>query len=121
MSINEFALIFMPDQKMNQQQEAKLVNSLDDEIKELFDSVDDNGNGCLDPSELHKALVNIGINPGHEELQYYFKLFDKDGDNTISYEEFSSIIKDFLRKEMSSANDFLQDLRREFKAADTTN
>jgi Ca2+-binding EF-hand superfamily protein len=70
---------------------------------------------------MHKALVNIGINPGHEELQYYFKLFDKDNDNTISYEEFSSIIKDFLRKEMSSANDFLHDLRREFKAADTTN
>lgn len=48
-------------------------------------------------------------------------MFDKNNDNTISFDEFSSIIKDFLRKEMSQANDFLSDLRREFKAADTHN
>jgi Ca2+-binding EF-hand superfamily protein len=97
------------------------LNSLDDEVRDLFKSVDENGNGHLEPNELHKALVDIGINPGHDELLHYFKMFDKDGDNTISYDEFSSIIKDFLRKEMSQANDFLSELRKEFKAADTNN
>ena len=70
---------------------------------------------------MHKALVGIGINPGTEELQYYFNLFDKNQDDKISIEEFSSILKDFLKKELSQANDFLQELRKEFKAADTSN
>jgi Ca2+-binding EF-hand superfamily protein len=46
-------------------------------------------------------LVGIGINPGTEELQYYFNLFDKNQDDKISIEEFSSILKDFIRKELS--------------------
>lgn len=120
-SINEFVLTFIPDGKISQLDQSKLVNTLDQEIKELFDSVDENKNGSLDSAELHNALVSIGINPGNEELQYYFNLFDKDKDDKISIEEFSSILKDFIRKELSQANDFLGDLRKEFKAADTTN
>jgi hypothetical protein len=46
-------------------------------------------------------------------------MFDRDHDNTISKDEFMSIIKDFVRKEMGSVNDLLFDIRREFKNADT--
>lgn len=96
-----------------------MTQSLDAEIKVLFDSVDENKNGTLEPVELHKALLDLGINAGPEELQHYFKLFDKDNNNTISYEEFASIIKDFLRKEINSITAFIVDLKREFKAIDT--
>jgi Ca2+-binding EF-hand superfamily protein len=48
----------------------------------------------LDLRELHKALVSVGLNPSIEELQAYFKSFDKDNDGTISYDEFSTIVKD---------------------------
>ena len=43
-------------------------------------------------------------------------MFDKNSDGTIKYDEFSLIIKDFLKKEMLSADELLEELRKEFRA-----
>lgn len=73
---------------------------IEDEIKELFNQIDENKNQSLDQRELHKALCSVGLNPSVEELAQYFQQFDKDNSGTISYLEFSIIVKDILKKEL---------------------
>ena len=64
---------------------------------------------------MHNALVSIGINPSVDELQYYFRTFDRNNDGQIHYDEFSLIMKDILRKEMLQADDLLEEIRKEFR------
>jgi hypothetical protein len=41
---------------------------------------------------------------------------DKNNDGTITYDEFSFIVKDLLKKEILNADDLLEELRKEFRA-----
>lgn len=88
---------------------------IEEEIRELFEKIDQNKNGQLEQRELHRALVGIGMNPSSEEMQQYYRMIDKDNDGTINYNEFSIILKDILKKEMLQAEDLLEELRREFR------
>ena len=62
------------------------------------------------------ALVAVGINPSVEELQSYFRMFDKNNDGIINQDEFSLILKDFLKKEMLNSDELLEEIRKEFRA-----
>ncbi|CAD8122209.1 unnamed protein product [Paramecium sonneborni] len=118
-SINEFRLVFQTKQTDQQvkRQADNIVQSQDieQEILDLFNQIDENKNQQLDQRELLKALQSVGLNPGTEELSQYFAQFDRDRSGTISYQEFSHIVKDILKKELLQADDLLEDLRREFR------
>ncbi|CAK68317.1 unnamed protein product (macronuclear) [Paramecium tetraurelia] len=118
-SINEFRLVFQSKQTEQQikKQADNIVQSQDieQEILDLFNQIDENKNQQLDQRELLKALQSVGLNPGTEELSQYFAQFDRDRSGTISYQEFSHIVKDILKKELLQADDLLEDLRREFR------
>ena len=51
-------------------------------LRNLFDTYDKDGNGSLDRSELHAILSHLGSRLRVEDL-------DKDGDNRVTFEEFS--------------------------------
>ena len=92
-----------------------MSKEIDDEIRELFDKIDSNKNMHLDRHELKKALMNVGLNPSEVELERYFQTFDKNNNGVLQFEEFSMIMKDMLKKEMLSAQDLLEELRKEFR------
>ncbi|CAD8210763.1 unnamed protein product [Paramecium octaurelia] len=117
-SINEFRLVFQSkqgDHNKNKAEQIIMSQDIEQEIQELFNQIDENKNQSLDQRELLKALQSVGLNPGTEELTQYFAQFDRDKSGTISYQEFSHIVKDILKKELLQADDLLEDLRREFR------
>lgn len=87
----------------------------------LFDEIDDNKNGWLDPKELNKALLYLGINPDPQEMIAYFTTFDKNQDEKISLMEFKQIIKDQLMKGMFSGDDIAALIATEYQLFSDTN
>eukprot|EP00930_Biecheleria_cincta_P071192 TRINITY_DN58712_c0_g1_i1.p1 TRINITY_DN58712_c0_g1~~TRINITY_DN58712_c0_g1_i1.p1 ORF type:complete len:507 (+),score=102.15 TRINITY_DN58712_c0_g1_i1:204-1724(+) len=61
-------------------------------IKQAFQTYDD-GDGCLDFAELRQALHTLG-NFSQDEVRNIVADLDKSNDNRISYQEFSSWIRD---------------------------
>ena len=66
----------------------KLLNEA--KYKAIFSSLDKDKSGSIDKKELSKGLFNI-IPEKH--LASIIKIFDKDGDGKISYEEFKKVMK----------------------------
>ncbi len=72
-------------------------------LKVIFDRMDFNGNGKLDFKEFEAALGAFGLFLKVVEIQALIKYYDKDGDGSISYEEFISGLREELserRKKM---------------------
>ncbi|CAK66553.1 unnamed protein product (macronuclear) [Paramecium tetraurelia] len=88
--------------------------TLDQQIEDLFNSIDSNQNGWLDPKELNIALLQLGINPTPQELDQYFQVFDKNHDEKISKMEFNVIIKDQLMKAILSTDELFAQIQSEY-------
>ena len=57
-----------------------------DRINAMFDAIDADKSGAIDPTELMMHLLGVGQE--HESVSALFKVLDKDGDGLISREEF---------------------------------
>lgn len=68
----------------------KLLN--EDEIDKLFNDVDTDKSGSIDYSEFIVATMSSKKNMSEEKLTAAFKLFDTDGNGTISPEELKSVL-----------------------------
>lgn len=68
----------------------KLLN--EDEIDKLFNDVDTDKSGSIDYSEFIVATMSSKKNMSEEKLTAAFKLFDTDGNGTISPEELKTVI-----------------------------
>jgi calcium-dependent protein kinase len=68
----------------------KLLN--EDEIDKLFFDVDTDKSGSIDYSEFIVATMSSKKNMSEEKLTAAFKLFDTDGNGTISPEELKTVI-----------------------------
>lgn len=64
------------------------VRTKDADMRELFDGVDKDGSGQIDLNELKLMLYHLDMPTTNAEA--LMKKLDKDGDQTISYEEFHS-------------------------------
>lgn len=84
------------------------------EIQKLFDEVDVDKSKFIEIQEIHIALSKIGMNCGQAEIEQYMRRFDKNGDGKISYQEFRVIVQERLKSEMMTAEDMIDDIRREF-------
>ena len=82
--------------KVEQQDKVILKNELTkeqkQEIKDAFDSIDTDGSGKIDVSELKIALDAIGFDSRKDETNRIIQDLDKNKDGYISYEEFLELL-----------------------------
>lgn len=55
--------------------------------------MDDNGNGQLEIDDFRWGLIDYGISIEIEEASLLLKAFDKDGNGTVSFDEFLCVLK----------------------------
>ena len=61
----------------------------DDDVRELFTEIDEDGSGALDSEEVKQLLVKLGIEKVDENsLQDVFSKMDPDGDGEVTLDEF---------------------------------
>lgn len=68
------------------------VEAADQELWQIFHSVDLDSNGRIDKIELAEALVRAGVIADRDRLQQLFEFMDQNKDGVISFEEW----RDFL-------------------------
>ncbi|XP_074503007.1 uncharacterized protein LOC141774326 isoform X4 [Sebastes fasciatus] len=61
-------------------------------FKKGFDEFDHDGNGKITTKELGKAMHSAGQNPTESELQDMMKAVDADGNGTIEFKEFLTMV-----------------------------
>lgn len=66
-----------------------------DKLRKIFDSIDEDKSGSIDPEELGIALQKAGKNPTRELLKKLFEKYDTDGNGTLEFNEYQGMIKDW--------------------------
>jgi|TARA_B110000091_G_C13502562_1_gene344958 hypothetical protein len=66
---------------------ARLEGSMG-QLKKAFEGMDDRGDGVLDKEEFRWGLHDFGIDLTEDEFLIVCKVFDKNGDGVISFQEF---------------------------------
>mmetsp|Transcript_21987 Transcript_21987/g.24418 ORF Transcript_21987/g.24418 Transcript_21987/m.24418 type:complete len:120 (+) Transcript_21987:235-594(+) len=84
----------------------KLLN--EDEIDQLFMDVDTDRSGFIDYSEFIVATMSSKKNMSEEKLTAAFKLFDTDGNGTISPDELKSVLSSSGQISDESIEDILK-------------
>lgn len=92
-------------------------------LRERFTRADRDGNGYIDKAELHALLESTdnGLQPATQHwlaesaVDTILKSYDKDGDNQISFEEFTTLIEDGVLLDGK-----LEEYQAAFIAVDTT-
>ena len=62
-------------------------------ISRIFKAMDDNGNRQLDVEDFRWGFIDYGFNLSLEEAQHLVTHFDRDGNGTVSYDEFLRALK----------------------------
>ena len=62
-------------------------------IARIFKAMDDNGNRQLDVDDFRWGFIDYGFNLTQEEAQQLLTYFDRDGNGTVSYDEFLRAMK----------------------------
>lgn len=83
------------------------------ELREVFRSFDEDGNGFIEFDELKGALQKMGQDPTDEQVQDMMNELDLNGDGMISFEE-------FLHMNASHNVDPAEELRQAFQDFDTS-
>ena len=64
-----------------------------DELRDAFNVMDTDGDGCISYEDLETVLKRIGGNIGKDELEEMIKVADKNGKGSVNIDEFLSIMK----------------------------
>lgn len=83
-------------------------------FKETFDLFDKDGSGSISASELKSVMISLGLSPTDEEVDDLVNEIDIDGNNTIEFNEFLTL----MSKQLTS-NDAEQELIEAFKVFDS--
>ena len=75
----------------------------------IFQSIDKDGNGKIDISELASGLQNFGINMSSAQLVHFRDDLDENGDGTVSLDEFKVALFVRLRSTYAEASSFDSD------------
>lgn len=62
-------------------------------ISRIFKAMDDNGNRQLDVEDFRWGFIDYGFNLSLEEAQHLVTHFDRDGNGSVSYDEFLRALK----------------------------
>ncbi|KAE9606113.1 putative serine/threonine-protein phosphatase with EF-hands [Lupinus albus] len=74
---------------------------MDDEVREIFNKFDKNGDGKISCSELKEMLLTLGSRTTSEEVRLMMEIIDQNGDGYIDLNEFA----DFHCNKDSDADD----------------
>ena len=66
------------------------ANSKVDVVKQMFDTIDDDGNGTLELDEFKLLVKSLGLDMRPDQMEASFNEMDEDGGGTIDYEEFQT-------------------------------
>merc|ERR1712146_597781 len=77
---------------MSRDQVGNLTEQQINEIREAFELFDTDGSGSIDAKELKVAMRALGFEPKKEEIRKMVSDLDKDGDNTIDFTAFMSMM-----------------------------
>ncbi|EPS63501.1 hypothetical protein M569_11284 [Genlisea aurea] len=66
-----------------------------DEVQDVFDIFDKNGDGFIDPQELQTILCNLGFEEGADlnNCRRMVEVFDENDDGRIDFDEFVKFIQ----------------------------
>ncbi|CAI0450896.1 unnamed protein product [Linum tenue] len=81
------------------------INGSTDEIRQIFDKFDKNGDGKISCSEVVDSLKELGTAVTAAEVECMIKEFDKDGDGYIDLDEFVGFIQDMDKNGLISAGE----------------
>lgn len=81
-------------------------------MKEAFDVFDADKSGAIDLGELKNAIVALGLEHSAEKITNLLKDLDKNGDNSIDFEEFLTMLG-FYNKDLTD-EDHLKELYKVF-------
>jgi len=70
----------------------KLTEEQLSEYKAEFALFDKNGDGMISTVELRRVMEDLGEKPSEEELQAYINEVDTDGNGTIEFDEFCTMM-----------------------------
>lgn len=60
-----------------------MVLKTDFNLQDVFSIFDENRDGVLTHAEIRDGLAAIGVFPSSEEIDLWFKRYDRDGNNKI--------------------------------------
>ncbi|XP_051007392.1 calmodulin-like protein 3 [Acomys russatus] len=83
------------------------------EFKEAFSLFDKDGDGCITSQELGTVMRSLGRNPTEAELQGIVNEINTDGNGTVDFPEFLTIMSRKTRE-----NDSEEEIREAFRAFD---
>ncbi|CAE7238121.1 RH39, partial [Symbiodinium pilosum] len=89
----------VPDKKnedISKAEAEKLQNSLD--------AIDMKTAGCIELSELEKALVKVGVDASGDYVKKFFLELDLNGDGKISFQEYKALIRKLCRTRSAPAD-----------------
>jgi len=68
-----------------------------DEVADLFEMFDRNGDGCVDRTEFALMMKSLGLNLTDRELVMFFDSMDDSGDGQLELKEFSDFLSTVAR------------------------
>ncbi|KAJ0164890.1 Calmodulin [Colletotrichum tanaceti] len=68
------------------------IGDAEEELKNAFKVFDRDGSGTISAEELRHVLTSLGENMTPAEIDEMIQMADKDGDGSIDYDEFASIM-----------------------------
>lgn len=68
------------------------IDHFEGAIDAVFNDVDENGDGVLQPEELLKALEKLGVDVAPEQITHLFSLYDANGDGVLQLVEFAELV-----------------------------
>ncbi|KAI3744368.1 hypothetical protein L1987_57447 [Smallanthus sonchifolius] len=89
-----------------------------EEVKNIFNRFDTNGDGKISEEELIGILKSLGSDTSPDEVKRTMAEIDADSDGSISLEEFIAFCKGIAGE---SEGDWISDLRQAFKLYDLNN
>eukprot|EP00357_Protocruzia_adherens_P020054 CAMPEP_0114983218 /NCGR_PEP_ID=MMETSP0216-20121206/6571_1 /TAXON_ID=223996 /ORGANISM="Protocruzia adherens, Strain Boccale" /LENGTH=206 /DNA_ID=CAMNT_0002345163 /DNA_START=308 /DNA_END=924 /DNA_ORIENTATION=- len=79
-------------------------------LSEIFRTMDQDGNGTLDPEELINGLMVVCGGSQEDKLEAVFMLYDVDNSGTISFEEMYNFFKNVFKMLFSTKPELVEQL-----------
>lgn len=82
----------------------------EEDIRDVFDLLDEDRSGFLDLKELGNGLRALGQNPSESQLEALFRKADVSSDAKITFDEFTRLFTQCEKKNKVSRDELMKDL-----------